>query len=603
MKKAILILLTVLLAVSCSQVVYDKLPPDDIEGRKTILTVEQVGDTRNLLLKFNPVPYVDEYAYSINGETEKVFEADGAEYGMLTYRIPDSDIPVNKGSVSLFGKIDSGRWSNIATADFEIILDGIAPDVYLYARYSDKVEIKTESLDPDISYMVVIRNEDNPDTEKTDLLKAENGIITISDLDPDIKYSFNVYQIVGSSADLPEAYTTINANTFGPEVSMKLSKTGNGFEVTSIPSSVSSIKLIKDNSSIAFSQAVNGDTAVINFEEFPSLEYGIFYVIADNETCVSNNLRTATPLTPIENGRIVNYKSVDYIVRLSSEVELEDVTLTLPDTTGLQISKKAGDDNTAVITISNLDSNTEYNDLSVRAAVGEDFEVTTQLNSFKTQSFAGKFFEWRGTFGSDSEKQNFIVYVDDAPEGSDYPYYVYFSKNDKTIKQSQNYEKSDYRLMPLIDNSDDLGDKADPKITGSINWDTNLDSAGVAFVSQNLAYKTNSEKWNTAPFSINPSDWNINSFSIDGDQITVITNSTTLLGKVVTNTVFEFCESDSGQPYISFYNAAPTAIGIVQNYIAKRGTTEFPIFEKEPSNLSTFWLGYVENVEGKEIIR
>ena len=599
MKKAILILLTVLLAVSCSQVVYDNLPPEDIEGRKTTLTVEQVGDTRNLLLKFNPVPYVDEYAYSVNGETEKIFEDDGVEGGMLTYHIPDSDIPVNKGSVSLFGRAsESGSWSNLSTADYEIILDGIAPDVYLYARYSDKVEIKTESLDPDISYMVVIRNEDNPDDEKTDWLKAENGIITIDNLIPENKYSFNVYQMGDSSTEVPEAYTIVNADVFGPEVKMKLSKTEKGFEVTSIPSSVSLIKLVKDNSSISVSQIVNGDTAVISFEEFPSLEYGIFYVIADDETCVSNNLRTATPLTPIENGRIVNYKSVDYTVRLSSEVKLEDVVLTLPSTMGLQISKKTEADNTAVITISNLDSNTEYNDLAIRAAVGEDFAVTTQLNSFKTQSFAGKFFEWRGTFGSDSEKQNFIVYVDDAPEGSDYPYYVYFSKNDKTINQSQNYEKSDYRLMPLIDNSDDLGDKADPKITGSINWDTNLDSAGVAFDSQNLAYKTNSEKWNTAPFSINPSEWNFNRPTIDGDKITVITNSTTPLGSVVTNTVFEFCESDSGKPYVSFYNAAPTAPSLVQRFIAQRGTTEFPIFEEDPSDLSTFWLGLVEDTKG-----
>ena len=576
-----------------------QLPHEDIEGRKTTLTVEQVGDTRNLLLKFNPVPYVDEYAYSVNGETEKVFEADDVEGGMLTYRIPDSDIPVNKGSVSLFGRAsESGSWSNLSTADFEIILDGIAPDVYLYARYSDKVEIKTESLDPDISYMVVIRNEDNPDDEKTDLLKAENGIITISELDPNIKYSFNVYQLVGSSTEIPEAYTTINTDVFGPEVKMQLSKTEKGFEVTSIPSSVSSIKLVKDNSSISVSQIVNGDTAVISFEEFPSLDYGVFYVIADDETCVSNNLRTATPLIPIENGRIVNYKSVDYTVRLSSEVKLEDVALTLPDTTGLQISKKTEADNTAVITISNLDSNTEYNDLSIRAAVGENFDVTTQLDSFRTRSFAGNFFEWRGTFSSDSEKQNFIIYVDNAPEGSDYPYYVYFSKNDKDIDQSQNYEKSDYRLMPLIDNSEDLGDKADPEITGSINWSNSLDSAGVAFISQNLAYQCNSKKWNTSPFPIDPSRWNIGNCSIDGDKITVITNSDTILGNVVTNTVFEFCESDSGQPYVSFYNAAPNAIGIIQNYIAKRGTTEFPIFKEEPSNLSTFWLGLVEDTEG-----
>ncbi len=600
MKKAILILLTVLLAVSCSQVVYDNLPPEDIEGRKTTLTVEQVGDTRNLLLKFNPVPYVDEYAYSVNGETEKVFEADGVEGGMLTYRIPDSDIPVNKGSVSLFGRTDESNWSNLATADFEIILDGIAPDVYLYARYSDKVEIKTESTDSSILYMVVIRNEDNPDDEKTALLKAENGIITINALNPENKYSFNVYQMVDASADVPEAYTTVNADIFVQEVKMKLSKTEKGFEIASIPSSVSSIKLVKDNSSISVSQIVNGDTAVISFEEFPSLEYGIFHVITDDETCVSNNLRTATPLTPIENGRIVNYKSVDYTVRLSSEVKLEEVTLTLPGTMGLQITKKAGnDDNTAVITISNLDSNTEYNDLLIGAAVGEDFAVTTQLDSFKTQSFAGKFFEWRGTFNSDSKKQqNFIIYVDDSPEGSDYPYYVYFAKNDKAIGQSQNYEKSDYRLMPLIDNSIDLGEKADPIITGYISWKTNLDSAGVEFYSQNLAYQYNSKKWNTSPISINPSEWNIDRRTIDGDKITVITNSTTPLGSVVTNTVFEFCESDSGKPYVSFYNAAPTAPGLVQRFIAQRGTTEFPIFEEDPSDLSTFWLGLVEDTKG-----
>ena len=50
MKKAILILLTVLLAVSCSQVVYDKLPPEDIEEYSATFETERVnkpGDSDN----------------------------------------------------------------------------------------------------------------------------------------------------------------------------------------------------------------------------------------------------------------------------------------------------------------------------------------------------------------------------------------------------------------------------------------------------------------------------------------------------------------------------------------------------------------------------
>lgn len=604
MKKAILILLTVLLAVSCSQVVYDNsLPPEDIEGRKTTLTVEQDGDTRNLLLKFNPVPYVDEYAYSVNGETEKVFEADGAEGGMLTYHIPDSDIPVNKGSVSLFGRAsESGSWSNLSTADFEIILDGIAPDVYLYARYSDKVEIKTESLDPDISYMVVIRNEDNPDNEKTDLVKAENGIITISELDPNIKYSFNVYQLVGSSTEIPEAYTTINADVFGAEVKMQLSKTANGFEVTSIPSSISSIILVKENSSISVTQSVNGDTAVISFAEFPSLEYGVFYVIADDETCVSNNLRTATPLTPIENGRIVNYKSVDYTVRLSSEVKLEDVVFTLPGTTGLQISKKAGADNTSVITISNLDSNTEYNDLSIRAAVGDRFAVTTPLDTFKTNSFAGKYYEWNGRFSSGSQTK-FVVYVEEAASGSDYPYYVYFSENDPSLNsENPAYKKSEFRIMPLVDSSEGLLNR-EPETSKNmqVDWDSGY-AGNYDLTKQNEAYKINSSKWNS--LKIHPSKWYIvkDLSSSKADSVTTTTSSFAIILTAETYTSFYFMENDINddgvmEPFIKFVNTGDSTAqaGLVTN---ANYLSEWKHFEStSPANPEyVFYLSPVEMI-------
>ena len=603
MKKAILILLTVLLAVSCSQVVYDNLSPEDIEGRKTTLTVEQDGDTRNLLLKFDPVPYVDEYAYSVNGETEKIFEADGVEGGMLTYHIPDSDIPVNKGSVSLFGRAsESGSWSNLSTADFEIILDGIAPDVYLYARYSDKVKIKTESLDPDISYMVVIRNEDNPDDEKTDLLKAENGIITISELDPNIKYSFNVYQLVGSSTEKPEAYTTINADVFGPEVKMQLSKTANGFEVSSIPSSISSINLVKENSSISVTQSVNGETAVIRFDEFPSLEYGIFYVIADDETCVSNNLRTATPLTPIENGRIVNYKSVDYTVRLSSEVKLEDVALTLPSTMGLQISKKNGADNTAVITISNLDSNTEYNDLSIRATVGDRFAVITPLDTFKTNSFAGKYYEWSGRFSSGSQTK-FVVYVEEAALGSDYPYYVYFSENDPSLNsKNPSYKKSDLRIMPLVDSSINLPNP-EPETSKNmqVEWDSGY-AGNYDLTKQNAAYQINSSKWNS--LEIHPSKWYIvkDPSSPKADSVTTTTSSFAIILTAETYTSFYFMENDIDndgemEPFIKFVNTGDSIAqaGLVTN---ANYLSEWKSFESaSPANpMYVFYLSPVETI-------
>lgn len=84
MKKAILILLTVLLAVSCSQVVYDNLPPVEIGGKySTTLTATQDGTSAALKLRFNAVPYIAQYGYDINSSNIE--------------EIPDSEIKVIGG--------------------------------------------------------------------------------------------------------------------------------------------------------------------------------------------------------------------------------------------------------------------------------------------------------------------------------------------------------------------------------------------------------------------------------------------------------------------------------------------------------------------------
>ena len=623
MKKAILILLTVLLAVSCSQVVYDNLPPVEIGGKySTTLTATQDGTSAALKLRFNAVPYIAQYGYDINSsDIEEIPDSEIKVIGGANYEftIPSEDIGNQyNGEIYLYGKVPSDvgteEWVNIGYTEYSIAIEGTAPVVNLYARNETDAVLYLDSPPAGMMYKVDVKEDSNGDPIEelsvSDLLPDINdGMLHISNLESDQSYIFDVYQKkAGEENEYPTIYSSVEVGPFTNEVKLVLSEEENtGFvvEIAEDLTEISTVKLVNATTGIELATVdVTGNSATFAYDQIPSLEAGLFYAktTSAGEEYISNYVDTITPITVLE--ITPNYRSVDLKVKFSDQITdpATDITLSTPGLASSTFEYIEQEDGTYLLGVNGLNSKTSYPNLNLRATVDTN-RITIVLDRFSTKSFAGKFFEWKGTFsnGTDKSMQNFIIYVDNAPDDSDYPYYVYFAKNDKTIGQSQNYEKSDYRLMPLIDNSEDLGDNADPKITGYIDWESNYDSAGVSFAMQNATYKKNSEKWNTFP-SMHPARWNIGDAICKDDKVQVITNSETsmsFVGIVKTDTQFEFCESSSGEPYVSFYNASDHSFA--GPFIAKRGNTEFPVFEEEPGNLNTFWLGLVETINEESV--
>ena len=457
MKKAILILLTVLLAVSCSQVVYDKLPPEDIEEYSATFETERVNNT-TLRLKFTPVPYVETYSYYIgNDEPEPIYNMENYENGFIVVDIDLTDYPTT-GVITLIGNSDDGKKSAIlADHEYSLLVPGeIPPDVYVSARYSDSVRFVVNSNDPDAVYVIDI--EDSNGDSKQEVLKATDGTLVVSELSEDLSYTFKITLLNAS------ATTTLKVGTYQYNMVMNLSVTDEGFVITGIPDGVADITLKKrDDSAFEISHSVSDSSVTISYSEMKSLEAGDFYVIGndDSETYYSNIIQTVTPLVIIEKRE--NYRSVDLYV------DLADETLTTDNIyiTGVQNVSRSlvyGEEYD-VITVSNLSSNHEHS-FTIRVST-DDYTLNKEVTDIKTKSFAGLYFEWTGTlkpplFGS-TKKANFSVYVDNAHEGSDYPYYVYFSKNDDVLDgNASGYEKSDLRITPLVDSSLSVGE---PKVT------------------------------------------------------------------------------------------------------------------------------------------
>ena len=237
MKKAILILLTVLLAVSCSQVVYDNLPPADIGGASTTIDATQQDETsKNLVLKFKPVPYVSSYAYSFSGNSEKIpFEADEFKDGVLTYIIYATKVPSNNGTVEIFGRSsNSDEWISLGAADYTIKVEGESPDAYVYARNRDNVVIKIDSDDgKEYLYNVITLAEDGAVIKNTGFIDVAEGKITINELNENDSYFFRVYQKESLSEPDPVAYTPLEVTAFdGKEITLTLTTDNSGFIIS-----------------------------------------------------------------------------------------------------------------------------------------------------------------------------------------------------------------------------------------------------------------------------------------------------------------------------------------------------------------------------------
>ena len=598
MKKAILILLTVLLAVSCSQVVYDKLPSADIGGASTTVTATQQDTSRNILLTFEPVPYVAAYAYSFGDGTPTPFEADEYENGMLSYSIYAARIPSNNGFVKLFGRISgSTSWVELGESPYLIeVEEDEIPDVYVYERNTDNVVLKVNPSDSSKTYLykTVVMAEDNELVSETEFAQASDNKITIPDLNSDEIYFVNVYQKESLAIEDPKTPASVEVPAFEHKVELSLSINETGFVVSEIASGTKEITLKnRDNESLSVVKNVediNNGSVEILFREVPSLESGLFYVYSTNGSVVSNNIKTTTPVSILST--TPNYRSVDFEIKFSSLIDVSSIKFSATDsTTAYSVDVVSVDsDNKTIISIIDLNSNTKYEANRITLGVTD---VDVSVPEFTTKSFAGITFEWNGTLipgGLDvyggPKKTNFVISVENSVEGSNFPYYVYFNDSDDFIK-TNDLVGNKIRIMPLADSS----------VTNDIE------------ISKiNDAYKYNSKKWNSS--GITPASWKISDIDVSKDSVLTITSSDSgisFIGMVDTATTFEFNEtrneSNIAIPYVKFKNTGygkwggTVTLGLYSNEAYK---TEYIDFESslDPDAEYCWYLVPVNLTEG-----
>ena len=580
--------------------VYDKqLPPEDIEGRKTTLTVEQVENSTDIVIKFKPVPYVSSYGYSINGSEPVTDFIPTYQDGIFSYQISDAD---HDGVVVLYGNQKNTSWSPIGESTYSIVVDGVVPDAYLYARYENSVAIKINSISEiPTSYKITAKTGAEVISEQT-YDQSDNNIYTIENISRDVSCTIEIAQWSFENNDYSTNTKELNIEPFENEVKLIMDETSDAFIVTVPPDLSGDVSLMK-NDKILLSKPVEDEQVVFNFDELLSLESGLFYAsISDGSNkYVSNYIETVIPLNFVRT--VVNYKSIDLVLDLAEDVDTEQLNLAVIGAPGSTISNPTVINGETMVTISNLDSKSEYS-ISIRATYGES-SVLTALDSFKTLSFEG-FYKWKGSLLKPSDSvgvsgTNFVVYVENAPGNSSYPYYVYFSTNDDVFKDfdgeeyTATFNKSSLRIMPLVDVS-----AGEPHTSSSNRVYLNgISSKGENLVNQNRAYLTNSKKWNSLGMS--PENWYIGEDDSNRakDIVTTETYSYAILDNQRTDTTFYFDETrdenNNAVPYIKFKNIG---YGFVNLGLYKNGEagTEYLKFEaeKDPDAEYCWYLSFVQ---------
>lgn len=613
MKKAILILLTVLLAVSCSQVVYDNLPPVEIGGKyDTTLIATQDGNSTALKLRFNAVPYIAQYGYDVNGsDIEEIPDSEIKVVGGADYEFTISSEDIGNqynGEIYLYGKVPSDvgteEWVNIGYTEYSIAIEGTAPVVNLYARNETEAVLYLDSPPAGMMYKVDVKEDSNGEPIEglsvSDLLPEKDGMLHILNLDRNQSYIFDVYQKKAGEEDAyPTVYTSVEVGPFTNEVKLVLTEEENtGFvvEIAEDLTGITTVTLVNNTTDEEIATVdVTGNSATFAYYQIPSLESGLFYAktktTSAGEEYISNYIDTITPITVLE--MTPNYRSVDIKVKFSDQITdpAKDIALSTPGTSS-SIAFAKEDDDSYLLMINDLISNTPYPNLNLRATVNNN-RITITLDSFRTKSFAGITFEWNGTLipGTLDEyggpkKTNFVISVENSVEGSNFPYYVYFNDSDDFIK-TNDLVGNKIRIMPLADSS----------VTNDIE------------VSKiNDAYKYNSKKWNSS--GITPPSWKISSTEVSNDSVLTITSSDSgigFIGMVDTATTFEFNETRNENnvaiPYVKFKNTGygkwggTVTLGLYSNEAYK---TEYIDFESslDPDAKYCWYLVPVNLTEG-----
>ena len=241
----------------------------------------------------------------------------------------------------------------------------------------------------------------------------------------DESYFFRVYQKESLGDPDPVDYTPLEVSAFdGKEITLTLTTDDTGFIISGIEKGTKEIELKnQNNSSLSLVEQTTDITdgiITIPFSELPSLESGIFYVVSTEGT-KSNNLKGSTPISIIST--TPNYRSVDLTIKFSSLIDVDDIVFSGRDgdSTYESHSVSVASDNEALITISSLDSNTSYEDLTLEVVFNNE-QIELSLNAFNTKSFAGLYFEWTGALNppiwGSPKKANFSSSFHNIPYGT-----------------------------------------------------------------------------------------------------------------------------------------------------------------------------------------
>ena len=602
-RMSVLILALLLLFSACSAEIVKDLPPEEIQPTASEAVVEVVSG-ESISVSFSPVPYARGYGYQLsdgNGYHDIASSELHFSNGLISFTI--SDVSQMAGDVFIYA-VDgrTGNTVQIASANYTLSLDNIAPDVYISERGENFVELRTGTDNAEsFFYMVNIKEAGNPDDPGENHFFFNTSEFRIEELKRNTAYTAVVshsldgtdYSAQTTTLSIPEYDETKQAAidfSISDDVLMADNIEGN---------SVTLYKKINLNDSDDKAVAVKNDISVsdgsvrIESSSLPSLESGYFYFASD--TAFSNVIEYTVPVTV---KRITNnWKSADLEIDFAADASTAFNSLTVSGG-GRNASAKYTDSG---VRIENLDSNTSY------PAVTLSFRPESGLNSesviveLETQSFAGTY-EWTGDLVDGDRNTNFKVVVTDqkagtdtypaVPETSIYPYYVYFDSDPESGDKSiigQGLANQSLRILPLVDSS--AGENG-----ATAASQVNMDNPG-ELRKQNEAYKANNKKWNASPFS--PSRWYIDIADNEPDErdiIETVTQSFAIILTAPTTTTFEFMEAElSGKtlPVVKFKNTSSSSL--VRNYLRKNSADQRSAYgDEDEADWQYCW--YLEKV-------
>ena len=592
MKKQFYLLITllVLLLMACSPVLVDNLPKEAPNSLKEEPIVTVKGPN-SIEVSFSPVAYATSYGYKINDEEIIIAPQPSFIDGKYVFSISDIQ-EGGTGEITIYAGNNTNKpneMSAIATVQYVMSLENVKPDAYVARRNETSAEIIINtSINPkNVNYKVEgIGNQEQIFDNNT------SNTLTITGLTANDTYTIKVYHKLTTDTTYGSNYAELYINTYDENISapMSLNVSNQAFTIAGIPEGITSLNLYKkkDNSPssdsiLIYSNAqVSSEKATINISSLKSLESGYFYVSANdasNKTVVSNMFKYTTPLMTVSTP-VINYKSVVLPINFADDIDSESLTFSISGAPNATAKAENGK-----ITIFGLDSNTDYGStLSIKPTNAEYATVESMtINNVKTKSFAGddpvngKSYEWVGKFSGETNETNFRIIVKEAPDESDFPYYVYFAKDDAAIVGTK-YESMELRISPLIDES--MQEQGMPNKMG-----ISVNNPGTEFEKANNAYNANGNKWNkfAGNSSFSPARWYINSCMPTTNEITTVTwtsldESKEPSSSYQTTTSFFFMEydenmDDTTSPVIKFKNSGSLLVnfGLQTNSNPKEG--------------------------------